>query len=91
MGKLHPAARKQFLMAASEDGEGPVEDLPISCNAFYNQELAPLSGQELTEQLEAMGCQDVSFDQGTIQSLLAGLLQYNAPGRPSNLSIFLSL
>ena len=35
-----------------------------------------------------MGCQDVSFDQGTIQSLLAALLQYNTPGRPSNLSIF---
>ena len=35
-----------------------------------------------------MGCQDVSFGQGTIQLLLAGLLQYNAPGRPSYLSIF---
>ena len=35
-----------------------------------------------------MGCQDISFGHGTIQSFLAGILQYNAPGCPSNLSIF---
>ena len=54
----------------------------------FNQDSAALSDQELTKQLEAMGCQDVSFGRGTIQSMLAGLLQYNSPGRPSNLSIF---
>ena len=75
MGKLHSAVRNQFLMAASEDGEEPAKDLPSSRKAFYDQEPAPLSGQELTEQLEAMGCQDVRFGQeGTIQSLLTGLL-----------------
>ena len=61
MGKIHSAVRNQFLVAASENGEEPVKDLPSSCKDFYNQESAPLSGQELTEQMEAMGCQDVSF------------------------------
>ena len=91
MGKLHSAVRHQFLMAASTDGEEPAEELPKSCKDFYNQESAPLSSQELVEQLGVMGCQDVGFGQGTIQSLLAGLLQYNAPESPSNLSVFLLL
>ena len=88
MGKLHSAVRHQFLMAASTDGEEPAEEIPKSCKDFYNQESAPLSSQELVEQLGVMGYQDVGFGQGTIQSLLAGLLQYNAPGSPSNLSVF---
>ena len=88
MGKLHSAVRHQFPMAASTDGEEPAEELPKSCKDFYNQKSAPLPSQELVEQLGAIGCQDVGFDQGTIQSLLAGLLQYNAPGSPSNLSVF---
>ena len=88
MGKLHSAVRHQFLMAASTDGEEPAEELPKSCKDFYNRESAPLSSQELTEQLGTMGCQDVGFGQGTIQSLLAGLLRYNAPGSPGNHSVF---
>ena len=55
MEKLHPQVRKQFLMAVLEDGEEPVEELPNSCKAFFNQESAPLSSQEVTEQLEVMG------------------------------------
>ena len=62
-------------MAASKDDEGPALDIPNSCKAFSNQDSAALSDQEPTEQLEAMGCQDVSFG-------------HNTPGRPSNLSVF---
>ena len=51
MGKLHSAVRHQFLMAASTDGEEPAKELPKSCKDFYNQESAPLSSQELVEQL----------------------------------------
>ena len=75
-------------MATSEDGKEPALNIPNSCKAFSNQDSAALSDQEPTEQLEAMGCQDVSFGHGTIQSILAGLLQYNTPGRPSNLIVF---
>ena len=57
------------------DGYQPAKDLPKSYRDFYNQEPAPLSGQELIEQLGTMGCQEVGFGQGITQSLLAGLLQ----------------
>ena len=52
------------------------------------QDSVALSDQELAFQLEHLGCQDVSFGHGTVQSLPSGHLLYNAPMCPSNLSIF---
>ena len=54
MGKLHPTVKRQFLMAASTDSEEIAQDIPDSCKVFFDQDAAPLSDQELTEQLVAM-------------------------------------
>ena len=75
-------------MASSVDGEQKAADLVDSCKSFFNQDSAALFDQELAFQLENLGCQDVSFSHGTVQSLLSAHLLYNAPMCPSNLSIF---
>ena len=75
-------------MVSSVDGEQKADDLVDSCKSFFQQDSAALSDQELAFQLENMGCQDVSFSHGTVQSILPGHLLYNAPMCPSNLSIF---
>ena len=77
-----------FLMAASIDGEEMADKIPASCQSFFNQDTAAMSSQELTFLLEGLGCQDVGFGHGTVQSILTGNLLYNAEGNPSNFSIF---
>ena len=86
--KLHSSVLHQYLMVSSVDGEQKAADLVDSCKSFFNQDSAALSDQELAFQLENLGCQDVSFSHGTVQSLLSGHLLYNTRMCPSNLSIF---
>ena len=88
MTKLHSSVLHTFLMAASENGEEKAEMISDSCKSFYNQDSAALSEQHFSFLLRALGLPDVSFAHGTIQSILAGNLLHNAPGSPSNLSIF---
>ena len=88
MMKLHSSVQHTFLMAASENGEEKAEEIPESCKSFYNQDSVALSEQQFSFLLRALGLPDVSFAHGTIQSILAGNLLHNAPGSPSNLSVF---
>ena len=88
MMKLHSSALHTFPIAASETGEEKAEEIPDSCRSFYNQDSVALSEQQFPFLLRALGLPDVSFAHGTMQSILAGNLLHNAPGSPSNLSIF---
>ena len=75
-------------MAVSTDGKEMVQNIPDSCKAFFDQDFTPLSDKELARRLEAMELrQNVNYGHGTVQAILAGILLYNAPGQPSNLSI----
>ena len=71
-------------MVSSVDGEQKAVNLVDSCKSFFNQESAAPSDQELAFQLENLGCKDVGFGHGTVQSLLPGHLVYNAPMCPSS-------
>jgi len=85
---LHDTSIKMFLFASALDNE-EIPDEPIdSCKRIINSKTVALAEQELNNQFESHGLNEVSFLPGYIANVYAGSLIWASSDTPSNHSPF---
>ena len=85
----HELTKKVILYAASADGLTQAAFLPSSLLAVVNARTIGEADTELTNQMEAIGLEEIGWDVSLTQSLRNGQVLYKEVGVPSNFSIFM--
>jgi hypothetical protein len=80
----HELTQKVILYAASADGLTPAAFLPSSLLAVVNARTIGEADTELTNQMEAIGLEEIGWDVSLAQSLRNGQVLYKEVGVPSN-------
>ena len=85
---LHDTSIKMFLFASALDNE-EIPDEPIdSCKRIINSKTVALAEQELNNQFESHGLNEVSFSPGYIVNVFTGSMIWASSDTPSNQSPF---
>jgi len=85
---LHDSSIKMFLFASALDNEEIPNKLVDSCKRIINSKTVALAEQELNNQFESHGLNEVSFLPGYIANVYTGSLIWASSDTPSNHSPF---
>ena len=81
---LHDSSIKMFLFASALDNEEIPDEPADSCKRIINSKTVALAEQELNNQLESHGLNEVSFSPGYIVNVYAGSMIWASSDTPSN-------
>ena len=85
---LHISIRNMLTLASSADCDDTPLEPAESCKGFFNCKNSSQAEQELIQQFQDIGLDDVAFAQGTSQALYHGQFQFYQGSTPSNFTIF---
>jgi hypothetical protein len=73
-----------ILFASATDNEEVPTDFTDSCKRFMNSKTVALAEQELNQQFETRGMNEVSFTTGYTANMYAGFFLWSSGVTPSN-------
>ena len=85
---LHRSIQNMLALASLTDCDDTPLEPDESCKEFFNCENESQAEQELVQQFQDIGLDDVGFIQGTSQALYHGQFQYHQGSTPSNFTVF---
>jgi hypothetical protein len=85
---LHEATIKMILVASAMDNKEVSDDVTDSCKHFMNSKSVTLVEQELNQQFETRGMNEVSLTTGYTANMYAGSFLWSSGDTPSNHSPF---